>query len=95
MTDTKPAEAEIPEAPVVSNATRKAVDAYRRIKTLENELDAARTEWGDLVKQIPDGENTSYYYLTEAVREELHTARHAAPEPEETEHPEETHDGTE
>jgi hypothetical protein len=92
MTDETAAE---PAEPVVSNATRKAVDGYRRVRQLERDLDAARIEWQSELDHVPHNEQFAYFEGTEKVRDE-YACKHAAPDDDEPEpeHPEETHDGT-
>jgi hypothetical protein len=77
-TATPVAENETPEVHL-SVASQRAVDAYRRVITLQHELDDARDEYGRLAPAVPHAEMTAYFDAISAIRDDAHDAKHAAP----------------
>jgi hypothetical protein len=67
-----------PAQPHLSVASTRAVDAYRRMITLQHELDEARAEYGRLVQLVPATDQVAFYEVTTQIRTDAHQARHAA-----------------
>lgn len=80
MSDTTPANGTSDQAheEPVTVATTRAIDAYRRVITLQHQTDDARTEYERLLPQVPTADQVPFYEAITDIRTQAHQARHAA-----------------